>query len=54
MVDYLDTHGDTIDFAWPALYVLDVTTGKTSKARQHSCLIRRHHPSTEKAYAAIA
>lgn len=54
MIDYLDTHGDAIDFAWPALWVLDVPTGKTSEAQQHSCLIRRNHPSTEQAYAATA
>jgi len=54
MLDYLDTQGEGLDFAWPSLKVLEVPTGKTYEAQQHPCLIRRNHPATEYSYAATA
>jgi glycosyltransferase involved in cell wall biosynthesis len=54
MLELFAQYGDEIDFAWPALRVLDVSTGETSEAQQHSCLIRRHHKAPEDAYAAAA
>lgn len=54
MLEFFETHGAEIDFSWPALRVLDVSTGEISEAQQHSCLILRHHEATEDAYAATA
>ncbi|MEQ3621826.1 MAG: glycosyltransferase family A protein [Marinobacter sp.] len=54
MLELFEQYGDEIDFAWPALRVLDVSSGDTSEAQQHSCLIRRHHKADEVAYAATA
>ena len=51
MLELFEQYGDEIDFAWPTLRVLDVPSGDTSEAQQHSCLIRRHHKADEVAYA---
>jgi glycosyltransferase involved in cell wall biosynthesis len=54
MVGYFDASGEAIDFAWPALQVFDLSTGKEFLAQQHACLIRRDAPSSERAYVAIS
>ncbi len=54
MLSYLDAQGTDIDFAWPALRVLDVSTGKTSKAQHGPCLIRPDSSTAEQSYAAMA
>lgn len=54
MIAFFEDHGDQIDFAWPALRVVDLASAKIEEAQQHSCLVLRDHPASEEDYAATA
>lgn len=54
MLQFMENIGTEIDFSWPALRVIDIPTGKTSRAQNLPCLIRRSHPAAESSYAAAA
>ena len=54
MLHFMESTSDIIDFAWPSLNVIDVPNGKTSKAQDLPCLIRRNHLGPELSYAAAA
>ncbi|WP_417316336.1 glycosyltransferase family 2 protein [Cycloclasticus pugetii] len=54
MLDFMGSYSAEIDFAWPTLRVFNVATGETSKAQNHTCLIKRNRPATEESYAASA
>ncbi|WP_050776526.1 glycosyltransferase family 2 protein [Marinobacter algicola] len=54
MLHFMENSGADIDFAWPSLHVIDIPTGKTSRAQHLPCLIRRNHSAPESSYAATA
>lgn len=54
MLHFMESTGADIDFAWPSLRVVDIPTGKTSRAQDLPCLIRRNHSAPESSYAAAA
>lgn len=54
MVTYMESHGEAIDFAWPALRVVNLRSGKPSNAQNRHCLIRRTHSATESCFEAAA
>ncbi len=54
MLHFMESTGTDIDFSWPALHVVDIHTGRTSRAQGFPCLSRRNHPAPESSYAAAA
>lgn len=54
MLTFMKTHESDIDFAWPALSVLDVPTGRKSLAQNQGCMILKNHPARESSYEAAA
>lgn len=54
MVKFMEAHQNDLDFAWPALRVLDVPTGCESLEQNRPCLILRNLPASEPSYEAAA
>lgn len=54
MLDFMRQHQGEIDFAWPALNVVNICTGKRSKAQRLPCLIKRSEKGTERSFVATA
>lgn len=52
MLEFMRSHSNEIDFAWPILNVLNTCNGKRSQAQTQPCLIKRPQKGTEKSFVA--
>lgn len=54
MLRFMKDSEPYIDFSWSTLSVINIPSGKRSRARVQPCYIRRGHPASESSYAAAA